>query len=115
MHCAIARSAANRNGQGTCSTRPVEMNPFESWQEEQRSAFGYRALARLESDPVKSGLFAKLATEATTQSEFWLHEIERAGQPAPVFAPDRRARLVIALTERLGVRAMRPILAALKV
>ena len=91
------------------------MNPYESWHEEQRSAFVYKALARVEPDPVKAGLFAKLANEAQSQSEFWLREVETAGRPAPKFVPDWRARVVVRLTAYLGVRPMRPILAALKV
>jgi VIT1/CCC1 family predicted Fe2+/Mn2+ transporter len=91
------------------------VNPFESWHEEQRSAYVYQALARFEPDPVKAGLFGKLAKEALTQSEFWLGEIEKAGRPAPKFVPDWRARIVVRLTAWLGVRPMRTILAALKV
>ena len=91
------------------------MNPLESWDEEQRSAYVYQALARFEADPVKAGLFGKLANEAQSQSEYWLREIERAGRPPPRFVPDWRARLVVKLTAHFGVRAMRPILAAMKV
>jgi VIT1/CCC1 family predicted Fe2+/Mn2+ transporter len=91
------------------------VNPFESWHEEQRSAYVYQALARFESDPVKAGLFGKLANESQSQSEYWLREIERAGRPSPTFVPDWRARLVVKLTAYFGVRAMRPILSALKV
>jgi VIT1/CCC1 family predicted Fe2+/Mn2+ transporter len=91
------------------------MNPLESWNEEQRSAYIYRALARVEPDPVKAGLFGKLGGEALNQAEYWLREIERAGRPAPAFRPDWRARIVIELASRFGVRAMRPILAAIKV
>ena len=91
------------------------MNPFESWAEEQRSAYVYQALSRLEPDPVKAGLFGKLAGEALAQAEYWLREIERAGRPVPLFRPDWRARFVVGLTSRFGVRAMRGVLAALKV
>jgi VIT1/CCC1 family predicted Fe2+/Mn2+ transporter len=90
-------------------------NPLESWSEEQRSAFVYQALAKVEHDPVKAGLFGKLANESLTQAQFWLRELERAGKPAPRFVPDWRARIVIRMTAMLGVRAMRPVLAALKV
>jgi hypothetical protein len=91
------------------------VNPFESWHEEQRSAFVYQALAKFEPDPVKAGLFGKLANESLTQAEYWLREIERAGRPSPKFVPDWRARLVVKLSAWFGVRPMRPILAAIKV
>jgi hypothetical protein len=91
------------------------VNPFESWHEEQRSAYVYQALAKFEPDPVKAGLFGKLANESLSQAEYWLREIERAGRPSPRFVPDWRARVVVKLTALFGVRAMRPILAAIKV
>jgi VIT1/CCC1 family predicted Fe2+/Mn2+ transporter len=90
-------------------------NPFESWAEEQRSAYVYQALSRVEPDPVKAGLFGKLANESLAQAKFWLKQLEQAGKPAPKFVPDWRARLVVRLTALLGVRTMRPALAALKV
>ena len=91
------------------------MNPFESWHEEERSAWIYRTLARLERDATKADLFGKLAIEASSQAGFWLKEIAAAGQPAPKFVPDLRARLVCRLTAAFGVKAMRSVLTALKV
>ncbi|MEO8134909.1 MAG: VIT1/CCC1 transporter family protein [Betaproteobacteria bacterium] len=91
------------------------MNPYESWHEEERSAYIYRTLSRLERDAIKADLFGKLAIEASAQANFWLKEIAAAGQPAPTFVPDLRAHLVCRLTAVFGVKAMRSVLTALKV
>ena len=44
------------------------MNPLESWIEEQRSAFLYRACAEAESGSVRAELFKRLAGEAEAQA-----------------------------------------------
>jgi len=44
------------------------MNPLESWMEEQRSAYLYRACADAEAGTVRAELFRRLAGEAEAQA-----------------------------------------------
>ncbi len=88
---------------------------YLSWHEEKQSAWLYRELARVEADPVKARLFDALAAAAEDQATIWLKKLTRNGVPAPVFRPGTRVRLVAALARLLGPRAVRPVLAAMKV
>ncbi|MBS0379869.1 MAG: VIT1/CCC1 transporter family protein [Proteobacteria bacterium] len=82
----------------------------DGWYHEKESAWLYRQVASAETDPRKSDLFLKLAEAAEEQAGQWLR-----GAPAPSFSPALRARLTARLVRLLGVRAMRPVLAAMKV
>jgi VIT1/CCC1 family predicted Fe2+/Mn2+ transporter len=88
----------------------------ESWADEMRSAFLYRIIARKEGASPRATLFAELANEAESQARVWADHARAAGTPVPErFAPDRRARIVAHMIERVGPRRMRMILAAMKV
>src|SRR5262249_28779484 len=92
------------------------MNPLESWTEEQRSAFLYRACAEAESGTVRAELFKRLAGEAEAQAAIWRAQLTAKGHPAPApFVPDARRRLVAWLVTRMGPRRLRAVLAAMKV
>jgi len=94
------------------------MNPRESWTREMESVFIYRAIAASEPASEHRALFGRLAEQAEKQAEIWVRTIREAGQPAPVpadFAPNTRARLVVALVRRFGARHLRAVLAAMKV
>ena len=70
------------------------MNPLESWCEEQRSAFLYRACAEAESGTPRAALFARLAIEAEAQAAIWRAQLTARGHPAPgPYVPDERAKL----------------------
>ncbi len=88
---------------------------YQSWHEEKQSAWLYRELARAEADPAKAKLFDALAIAAEDQAGIWLKKLTASGAPVPMFRPGARARLVAALARRLGPRAVRPVLAAMKV
>ncbi len=83
---------------------------LDGWYHEKESAWLYRQVARAERDPRKHDLFLQLADAAEDQAGQWLR-----GASAPAFTPALRARLTAYLVQRLGVRAMRPVLAAMKV
>ena len=69
-------------------------NPLESWGEEQRSAFLYRACAEAEAGTARADLFRRLAGEAEAQAAIWRAQLTASGKPAPApFVPDARARL----------------------
>jgi VIT1/CCC1 family predicted Fe2+/Mn2+ transporter len=92
------------------------MNPLESWTEEQRSAFLYRACANAESGTVRAELFRRLAGEAEAQAAIWRAQLTSRGHPAPgPFVPDARTRLVASLVQWLGPRRLKNVLAAMKV
>src|SRR5262245_10333015 len=95
------------------SHRPLQrMNPFESWQEEQRSAFLYRVCAEAETNGTRAKLFHRLAGEAEAQAAIWRAQLTARGHPPPgPFRPDGRTRFVAALVQRLGPRALRGVLA----
>ncbi|MEO8567263.1 MAG: hypothetical protein ABI541_12830, partial [Betaproteobacteria bacterium] len=91
-------------------------NPLESWTEEQRSAFLYRACADAEAGTPRADLFTRLAGEAEAQSAIWRAQLTASGKPAPPpFVPDFRARLVVRLIKLFGPAPLRGILAAMKV
>ncbi|MDP2829415.1 MAG: VIT1/CCC1 transporter family protein [Sulfuricellaceae bacterium] len=89
------------------------MNPSENWREEKRSAWLYRIISDAESGTVRQMLFLELAQAAERQAAIWVQAMQGA-TPEP-YAPDFRARLVAWLVRRFGPRAMRSILAAMKV
>jgi VIT1/CCC1 family predicted Fe2+/Mn2+ transporter len=92
------------------------MNPLESWTEEQRSAFLYRACAEAESGTVRSELFKRLAGEAEAQAAIWRAQLTARGHPAPgPFVPDARTRVVARMVRWMGPRRLRGVLAAMKV
>ena len=91
-------------------------NPLESWSEEQRSAYLYRACAEAEAGTSRADLFRRLAGEAEAQAAIWRAQLTASGKPAPPpFVPDARTRLVARLVQIVGPRRLRAVLAAMKV
>jgi vacuolar iron transporter family protein len=92
------------------------MNELSNWEEEQRSAYLYRALAQMEKGTPRERLFSELAREADSQSGIWAEATRKRGGAVPTgYVPDLRTRIVERLTRRFGPRHMRSILAAMKV
>jgi VIT1/CCC1 family predicted Fe2+/Mn2+ transporter len=85
----------------------------ESWFQERQSAWLYRRLATIEQDPLKQRLFESMAAAAEDQATTWARSAGTATEP-PAFRPSVRARLVAGLVDRFGIRAMRPVLVAMK-
>src|SRR5712692_10846860 len=85
----------------------------EGWLDETRSAYLYRVIAEAERGSPRSELFQELAREAEGQAAIWAKNAGLASVPA--FVPDLRTRIVAGLVRRHGARAMRGILAAMKV
>src|SRR5436190_4306673 len=85
----------------------------EGWLDETRSAYLYRVIAEVERGSPRSKLFQELAREAEGQAAIWAKNAGLASVPA--FVPDLRTRIVAGLVRRYGPRAMRGILAAMKV
>ena len=68
------------------------MNPLESWTEEQRSAFLYRACADAENGTVRAELFRRLAGEAEAQAAIWRAQLTRGAIRRPARSCPTRAR-----------------------
>jgi VIT1/CCC1 family predicted Fe2+/Mn2+ transporter len=92
------------------------MNP-DSWYHEKESAWLYRKVAAAEPDPHKQRLFTQLAGAAEEQAAKWAASSQNTARPGAggrVFVPSQRARIVARLLRLLGPRAMRSVLAAMK-
>lgn len=88
----------------------------DSWYHEKESAWLYRQLAATETDPGHSALFLKLAAAAEEQALKWQRVAQRADPAAATrsFRPSLRALIVARLLRRFEPRALRPVLAAMK-
>lgn len=84
-------------------------NPYESWYHERESAWLYGVVADAEPDPRHQQLFRALAASAEEQANHWA----QAANPGD-FRPQARAKIVAWLVRRLGPRALKPVLAAMK-
>jgi VIT1/CCC1 family predicted Fe2+/Mn2+ transporter len=101
---------------GARERRARRVSPLDSWTEEQRSAYLYRACADAESGTMRAELFRRLAGEAEAQAAIWRAQLTARGHPAPgPFVPDARTRVVANLVQWLGPRRLRNVLAAMKV
>ncbi len=91
-------------------------DPLASWREEKRSAWLYRVVAECEHGTPRAALFSELARSAEAQAAIWQAVITQRGGPPPrAFRPDLRARIVARLVRRFKPRAMRSVLAAMKI
>lgn len=89
---------------------------MDSWYHEKESAWLYRQVAAAEPDPHKQRLFNQLAGAAEEQAAKWETSQRTAAAAAAgrVFVPSLRARIVARLVRLLGPRAVRSVLAAMK-
>jgi vacuolar iron transporter family protein len=86
---------------------------IDGWLDETRSAYLYRVIAESERGSPRAGLFEELAHEAEGQATIWARNAGLAS--VPDYVPDLRTRIVAGLVRRYGARAIRGILAAMKV
>ncbi len=91
------------------------MSAIERWREEVQAAWIYRAISSEDADARHAKLFRELALQADRQAAILLGDVMRETKVAPTFHPSLRARLVVVLTRKFGVRRTRGILAAVKV
>lgn len=93
---------------------PIEA--FESWQEEKRSAYVYKALATFERNPIHQKLFLDLAEMAEKQALIWQTTLKETDKNVPQqYQPDRRTRLVLWFVQQFGAKSLRIALAAMKI
>lgn len=94
----------------------MSVSELKGWEEEQRAAYLYRVLAQIERGTPRERLFTELAREAEGQSRIWAESAIQGGAVVPrQYRADMRTRIVTRLTRRYGPRAMRTVLAAMKV
>jgi len=92
------------------------MEAMDSWKEEKRSAYLYRALADIETNPVHKKMFLSLSVMADKQADIWEQQMKAAQVTVPsAYRPDLRARMVIGLVQCFGARTLRAALAAMKI
>ena len=92
------------------------MKEHDGWAEEKRSAWLYRVVAQAERDGGRRALFNELAGEADKQAAMWERQADLAGNRVPgQYLPGVRERLIALMVRTFGPRAMRGILAAMKV
>jgi VIT1/CCC1 family predicted Fe2+/Mn2+ transporter len=94
---------------------PTSMSLFDSWFQEKQSAWLYRIIAAAESDRRMRRLFRKLAEQSDIQVAIWESRIKAEGSPLPSFEPTLRARLIGRLVRMFGPKALRPVLASMKI
>lgn len=90
-------------------------SPLERWREEKEAAWLYRTVAEAEPAPARKEMFRGLEKAAEEQAGILAGDVAKAGVALPQFTPSGRARLVAALTRRLGPRRCRTLLTAMKV
>jgi hypothetical protein len=91
------------------------MSTLQRWRTEMQAGWLYREIARSEREPAKAQLFAQLAGTADEQAEILARDLIHERGSLPAFGPDLRARFAARFARAFGVRAARPLLAALKV
>ncbi|MBZ0092695.1 MAG: VIT1/CCC1 transporter family protein, partial [Sulfuricellaceae bacterium] len=91
------------------------MIELKNWREEKRSAYLYRIVSDQESGTPRQILFLELAAAAETQAAIWQRLANSRGREVPTYSPDLRTRLVAKLVLIFGPRALRAVLAAMKV
>ncbi|MFA5241696.1 MAG: VIT1/CCC1 transporter family protein [Sulfuricella sp.] len=92
------------------------MDVLQSWREEKRSAYLYRIISDVESGAPLQILFLELAHAAERQAEIWVAKAAQTGVALPqAYLPELRVRITAQLVRHFGARAMRPVLAAMKV
>jgi VIT1/CCC1 family predicted Fe2+/Mn2+ transporter len=92
------------------------MHALDNWQEEMRSAYLYKIIARQEKVASRQQLFSQLAHEAESQAGIWAVEAQKSGYQAPkIYLPETRTKIVAWLIKCFGAPNIKPILAAIKI
>jgi vacuolar iron transporter family protein len=92
------------------------MSKLDSWYHEKESAWLYHQVAAAEPDALKRTLFLQLAAAAEEQALKWVASSRKtaANLAERTFIPSLRARIVARLLRHFGPRALRSVLAAMK-
>jgi VIT1/CCC1 family predicted Fe2+/Mn2+ transporter len=74
----------------------------------------YRRLARAEKDPARAAIFLELAETEKTHLQNWVDRLRAAGVEPPNVGPSFRIRALGFLADRLGPRAVLPMVSAME-
>ena len=85
---------------------------IEHYRDEKDAAFLYRALAEVESDERRRGLFTRLAAVEDRHVERWIELFTQNDQTVPTHQPSRRTRLLAWAARRFGSSAILPMILA---
>ena len=92
------------------------MDMLDNWNEEKRSAYLYRIVAKADPKKIHQKLFLDLADMAEKQAGIWEKQLKSANVSIPAeFRPDWRTHFIAILIKVLGPNHLRLILAATKV
>ncbi|EKD70921.1 MAG: hypothetical protein ACD_46C00328G0005, partial [uncultured bacterium] len=94
----------------------TQMDYFNNWWEEKRSAYLYSIMALSEKNILHKKLFSDLREAAEKQANAWEKKIRAQGNNEPlVFRADLRTKLVALLVKTLGADRIHYILSAMKI
>ena len=74
----------------------------------------YRRLARAEKDAARSQILLELAETETKHVRNWAARLQAAGAPVPELKPTLRVRVLGFLADRIGARAVLPMVSAME-
>src|SRR5258708_7117116 len=88
------------------------MEALENWKEEKRSAYLYRALSKIEPNPVHQKMFLDLSGLADRQAAIWEKQLKEVPKE---YRPDLRALFVLKMVQCFGARSLGVAFAAMKI
>jgi VIT1/CCC1 family predicted Fe2+/Mn2+ transporter len=88
---------------------------IEGWHEEKNSAYLYQHLAKTEHGTPLEALFLNLAQAAEKQAELWLKTLPPTEAHKLTYKTDFRTKIVVGLISTLGPKAIKPVLASMKI
>lgn len=87
---------------------------LENWQDEIESAYLYRSLAKVESQPALAEVYRKLAATEETHAQFWLEKLQAAGKLPPRKRIGWRTRSLALLAKWFGPQFVLPTINAME-
>lgn len=88
---------------------------IQGWHEEKNSAFLYQHLAKIEQGSPLETLFLNLALAAEKQANLWLKDLSQPDINSLQYKTNFRTKIVVWLITIFGPKAIKPILASMKV
>jgi VIT1/CCC1 family predicted Fe2+/Mn2+ transporter/rubrerythrin len=93
-----------------------DLHADESWDEhyadERDASWLYRELARVDRNPQRADLFARLAVVEDRHTAKWEELFKEAGRPLPPYDVSRRTRLLATVARTFGPSAVLPLILA---
>jgi len=87
---------------------------LQNFADESGSAAIYQVLSETEKDSRLAEVYRRIAETERNHAAHWVEEIKEAGQPAPVFNPTWRQRVLLWLARRFGAAMVLPSMQAME-